>query len=254
MSGKTFKFWLSNFLLSIAVISSCSGADQAAVFDLKQTLNERFNERILSDLTKNRNPIPHLLVCGGAPWFGCGSYSMDVKIPCLQLPQCSKNSLPDAPVSILTAAFRRCTEFRILILDLSGTLTGNFARLPQGSMYENHFVENRVITEDVFAMRLVFRWLTENLEVNETAFLYEESTANAEMEEFRKSSRFAPNIVFEFYGIDSLRVELDTENRYLLLRTKDKWGSYDFDQLSAIEIEARVKDLAMLYAETPTNN
>jgi hypothetical protein len=247
--AKKIIFWFCGLLLSFVFRTDCAGMSPEESFDLTQVFNTGLSERILNDLKK---PGVQVTPVTEKRYFEliCGCRPIKIRLPALQLPPPSKNSLPDAPSSIIATAFEECADFRILMLDTSGPITGNHPGISNENVYKNYLIQNRVTTDDVSPMLVVFRWLIENLGVNETATLFDTTTANAEIDEYRKSSHFAPSIVFEFKGKRSLWVELDTEHHCVLIRTEDKWGSYDIDDLSSDAIETYVKNLDAIYATT----
>lgn len=100
-------------------------------------------------------------------------------------------------------------------------------------------------------MRLAYHMIVEFLEPEEMMISAE--TMQEEIAEFRPSQSPA-SIIIAFDGGNSIGVEIFIEKQRAIIRTKDQWGAYTFDRLSAIAIEARVNDLQSLYACPPAND
>lgn len=250
MPGTTSILRLAFFLLATTACATCFGVDMARFFTIAQTLNEQGKERIQTDLTNLqqkwhlRTDTFHRCGCGGfisqrAP-FSSGRH--------LDLPkkQRSKNSLSDEPIDTLAAAFKESSAFSIFnLLTAAKDQTG----VSKKDLYADALIVSRVDTAEILPAHLVFRWLIDNIGENESAALYTGSSTEAEVNEFKQDSHFSPNIVFEFKGKDCLWVELDTYRQKALIRSKDKWGVYDFDGLSAATIEYQALALTWLYGD-----
>lgn len=238
-------------LISIAVGSACFGANQVKFFDLKGTLNERLDQRLQASLKNPELKQPVLGGRGRLPSRTCCDrreiYFCSLAPPIVQAPTPSKNSLPDEPIDIIAAAFQGCAKLQILTLGLKESAADRRARISKDDFYDCSLILKRTETSDVFAMLIVFQWLFETLGSNEAACCFDGASADDEINQFEHNSRFAPNIALQFEGKERLRIELDTEKRRMVFRTKDKWGSYTFDQLSADAIKARVNDLHAFY-------
>jgi hypothetical protein len=239
--------------------ATCFGADQPNYFNMTETLNAQWNERIQASMKMlqedelARRTEASKLIGGHRSPSITSSYRSLLPIPILEpvWPARSKHLLPDDPVQVLTTAFLGCTRLRILTVDTTGPVAPHLVEILKDNLHEEFLVQKQVITSDAFAMRILYQLLNEVLEPDEEVIWYSNETTASEVKEYRQNNRFEPSIVLFFNGKNGLQIDLDTKQRHALIRTNDKWGGYTFDKLSAMAIEARVKDLQTLYANNP---
>ena len=255
MPGKINLLRLLVFVLALATGAACFGAEPPKIsVDLTKTLNERFDQRIQGSLKApalaNFTPFKpkQLGLCGGyrSRFVPLELFQIDCTIR-------SKNRLLDDPLDVLTAAFQGCVNLRILTLEASGPVTTNWAIILKDDLYAGFLILRKTETTDALAERLAYQLLSNAFQPEDDFDCLSDGTTDEEINDYKQSD-FAPKIVFEFEGKNWLRIELDTKNLWALVRSKDKWAHYKFDQLSADAIVARVKDLHALYANQPAAN
>jgi hypothetical protein len=250
MPRKTTIVRLLVFLLATNIGSACFGVDQPKIFDLTKVITEQLDERIQASLKAPGGKFTpfeqkRFGLCGGSP-----SDFLPLKFTDLPWPVRSKYRLPDDPIGALTISFQGCARLLILTIEPSGPVAPHLAAILKDDLYDGCLVLRKTGFSDAFAIRFVYQLLFEALQPTEQFDWFPGRSVDEEVNDYKQSD-FAPSIVFVFEGKDSLQVELDSNTLHAVLRTKDKWGSYTFDKLSAAAIEARVQDLDAIYATLP---
>jgi len=262
MHSKTLIRTISVFLLAIAIGSTCVGADLPKFsIDLTTALNERCNERVLTSINRlqdeqqERWAKASRMLYGHHHNYSLGCYFRRPSLPPIRIfePQRSTHRLPDDPIGTLTTAFQTCTSLQTLVIGSSNPAGIHFDELTIADLLSPLQFLGETKSSDAFAIRFVYKLLFQTLQPADQFNWFPKESAEEEINDY-KHLDFDPTMIFEFKGKDWLRVEIDTGGLQAIIRTKDQWGAYSFDRLSAIAIEARVKDLQSLYASPPADD
>ncbi len=167
------------------------------------------------------------------PWSGCGWGSAVYPAPRM-------TKLPVNPIFILVAGYRQCRRIVATMIEPRVPVglypAGHFGDF----IYEGLLVSDRLEFSDEPTLQQVFGLLAETAEEPESDWAwYFEGWDDPELKlvEYRNKTRFTPELLLEFVGETTVRIELNLTTRRLLVQTGERWEMYTLDQRSGAALQ-----------------
>ncbi|MGA7725575.1 MAG: hypothetical protein WCA95_09835 [Opitutaceae bacterium] len=113
-------------------------------------------------------------------------------------------------------------------------------------IYDGILVSGRTQFSDEAVPKEIFSLLVEALEDGEEGFWWLSIEDSTNLQIYKSMSNFSPDVLIEFLGQGSLRIELDFKTHRAVFRGGDKWGAYALDDRASAAIQDLLEQQLML--------
>jgi hypothetical protein len=185
---------------------------------------------------------PHLLArdfrSARADWITCG-WGLANRVTF----ESRVTKLPPDPVLVLAHGYLKCKSIRSALFDpqvsVAGYPTGHFGDYEYASLLVPAWIE----ISDEANLREIFHTLTSLAEgPDDPEFaLYEMEDPELELSDYRRASKFTPELLIEFVGGTDLRIELNFTQSRMLIAVDTRWDFYNLNQPQAYLLRKIIK-------------
>jgi len=236
---------IARFVALVIGLASCAAfagqtrplIDEAFVLSVKETMT-------LSLLSAPAPKLPPALVVAlrypppesrrtrFGYWHTCGWGSVVYPAP-------RATKLPVDPVFILADGYRKCRSITASLLE-PRVMVGAYPIGYFGDFtYEGVLVSDRLEFSDEPGLQQLFGLMVRLAKEPEDYWDpgFEWKDPDLKLTEYRDQTQFTPELVLEFVGETTVRLEINLTTKRLLVQSGERWEMYDLDQKSAAALK-----------------
>jgi hypothetical protein len=168
----------------------------------------------------------HWRTCGGG---FVGKYNLEPRA----------TALPVDPTLILAEAYRKCRMVKAAMIEASVRVASYPADYFGEFEYDGLLVSDWFEFSDETVLRQLFGLFVEaRKEPDYGEMDFDEMTGlDLKLADYRINTGFIPDLLFEFIGDTTLRVEINLRTERMLILTGERWEAYTFDQWSVAALK-----------------
>ena len=147
--------------------------------------------------------------------------------------------LPIDPTLVLGDSYLKCRKIDAALMEPIVSVASYPPGYFGGFVYEGLLVSHRFEFSDEAVLQKIFKLLVEAAKEPDDwdeLVLDDWEGQEQKLADYRKTTGFTPEFVFEFVGANTLRIEFNPTRGRLLIVGGEKWDGYSLDQESAAEL------------------